>query len=312
MYIREAVPEDNYELQHLQGKCPQGTSLIVSNVNTPDFFARVKAYESYKVYVACDGDRIMGSAACSMRNAVVNGKIIRIGYEFQYFTSPNYRRERVARKLHQQIEKHLKKCGVQLSYALIMEGNTPSMRLFENKGFKVHRKLRLPALIVRKEMDIDVKGNIRPFTSQDLPAIAELLNTTWHGRELYEPVSPETLAHAIARIPAFRPDNLLVLEDKDEIIACLGCWEWGNVMRVTVRALSLKLKMLGWVLSATGIVPDFPKTGSTMKQMMLTLMGFKTLHTWGRLFGRQTIRPCKTASGKFSAYANRTAYCQKA
>jgi hypothetical protein len=38
MYIREAVPEDNYELQQLQAQCPQETSLIVSTVNTPDFF----------------------------------------------------------------------------------------------------------------------------------------------------------------------------------------------------------------------------------------------------------------------------------
>ena len=48
MYIREAMPDDNEELQRLQALCPQGTSLIVSTVNSPDFFAGVKAYESYK------------------------------------------------------------------------------------------------------------------------------------------------------------------------------------------------------------------------------------------------------------------------
>jgi hypothetical protein len=46
MYIREATPNDNEELQRLQAQCPQGTSLIVSTVNTPDFFARAKAHES--------------------------------------------------------------------------------------------------------------------------------------------------------------------------------------------------------------------------------------------------------------------------
>lgn len=49
MYIREATPDDNKELQELQAKCPQGKTLIVSTVNTPDFFARVKAYESYMI-----------------------------------------------------------------------------------------------------------------------------------------------------------------------------------------------------------------------------------------------------------------------
>lgn len=61
MVIREATADDNSELQQLQAKCPQGTTLIVSTVDTPDFFARVKAYESYKVYVACLEDGKGGS-----------------------------------------------------------------------------------------------------------------------------------------------------------------------------------------------------------------------------------------------------------
>jgi len=57
--IREATPKDNHELQELQAKCPQGTKLVVSLVNTPDFFARAKAYESSKVCVASEEERII-------------------------------------------------------------------------------------------------------------------------------------------------------------------------------------------------------------------------------------------------------------
>jgi len=64
MNIRDATIEDNQELQELQAKCPQGKTLIVSLVNTPDFFARAKAYGSYKVYVAYEDNQIIGSAAC--------------------------------------------------------------------------------------------------------------------------------------------------------------------------------------------------------------------------------------------------------
>jgi hypothetical protein len=64
MEIREAVPDDNDALQELQARCPQGTDLIVSIVNTPDFFARAKAYTSYKVYLASEGNRILGSTVC--------------------------------------------------------------------------------------------------------------------------------------------------------------------------------------------------------------------------------------------------------
>jgi RimJ/RimL family protein N-acetyltransferase len=275
MDIREAVPEDNDELQQLQAECPQGTSLIVSTVNTPDFFARVKAYESHKVYVAREENRIIGSAACALRDAVVNGKIRRVGYEFQYFTSPGHRRRSIAKRFRQQIEAYLTQCGAQLSYALVMEGNVPSMRLLEGEGFNRHRTLLMAVLGIGKEMEVVSEGKVRPVQSQDFAKVAELLNTTWQGRELYEPASAETVTQFIRRTPAFSHDSIIVLEEKGEILACLGGWDWSQVMRVTVKALSRRLQMIGWFLATARIVPRFPKPGDTMKQMMLTLIGFK-------------------------------------
>jgi len=277
MYIREALHEDNYDLQKLQAECPQGRSLIVSTVNTPDFFARVKAYGSYKVYVACEKDRIIGSGACAMRDAVVNGKTRRVGYEFQYFTSPNHRRKNIARRLRRRIEAHLVQCGAQLSYALIMKDNLPSMRLFQGEGFKLHRTLLMPAIAVRKEMDVHSETLIRPAQFQDLTNIADLLNLTWQGHELYEPASAETLEQFMCRTPAFDYNDLLVLEKNSELLACIGSWDWSEVMRVTVKSLSRKLKMIGWLLTTTRILARFPKPGDTMKQMMLIFVGFKDL-----------------------------------
>jgi len=278
MYIREAVPEDNDELQELQARCPVGTTLIVSTVNTPDFFARAKAYESYKVFAACEGDRIIGSAACAMRDAVVNGKISRVGYEFQYFTSPDYRRKGVANELHQRIEDHLTQHGAMLSYLLIIEGNLPAMRLFEGRGFELHRTLVMPGLSVFKAKDIPSKGKVRPVTSEDLLTVARLLNETWQGFELYEPTSAEALAQFINRVPAFRSENLLVLEDQGEIAACLGFWDWSQITRVTVVTLSQKMRIIGLLLkvgSIFGLVPGFVKPGDTLKQTVLTPIGFK-------------------------------------
>ena len=93
MDIREANPFDNDVLQALQAKCPQGTDLIVSVVNTPDFFARAKAYESYKVFIVHEGDHILGSTACGFKNAIVGGEVRRVGYGFQAFVAPEHRRK---------------------------------------------------------------------------------------------------------------------------------------------------------------------------------------------------------------------------
>lgn len=278
MYIREAGPDDNQELQELQRRCPMGTSLIVSTVNTPDFFARAKAYESYEVFVACDDDRIVGSGACAIRDGLVGGELHRVGYQFQAFTSPDCRRQGVARLFHRHIEDYLTRQGAGLSYVTIMEGNLPSMRLVEGHGFELHRTLVMPALVVYEEMDVPCLGTIRPVSSADLPSVAELLNETWQGHELYEPASSESLAGFVERTPHCGLDNLLVLEDQGEIVACVGYWDWSKITEITVLALSRRMRMTALMLRLVGLVrpmPPFVKGGDMLKQLVLTRIGFR-------------------------------------
>jgi len=277
MYIREATPEDNSELQELQAKCPQGKTLIVSIVNTPDFFARARAYESYKVYVACEDNCMIGSAACGMHQAFIDGNIRRVGYEFQYFTFPDYRGKGVAKQLHKQIENDLRQHGAVLSYLLVIEGNLPAMRLFGNLGFEHHRVLVMPGLAIYRQMNAEHKGNIRHSAPEDLAAAAELINETWQGYELYEPTSADALRKFINRTPTYNFDNLWVLEDRDEIQACLGFWDWNQIMKITMKSRSLKMKMMGSFLDITRLfwsMPRIPKVGDTLKQWCLTPIGF--------------------------------------
>lgn len=277
MQIREATPDDNGELIALQAQCPQGTSLVVSTVNAPDFFARAKAYESYKVYVGCEEDTIIGSAACAIRESVVNDNACRVGYEFQYFTSPDRRGKGVASVLHGHIEDYLTGQNVVLSYLLIMEGNLPARRLFESQDFRLHRTLVMPVLPVYEEMDIGAKGKIRPMISEDLPVVAELLNNTWHGYDLYGPTSAEALSRFVNRTPAYSLTNAVVLEDRGEILASLGVWDWSQIARITVKSPSLRLRMTGILVDVIGYfraVPRLPKAGTTLRQWCLAPIAF--------------------------------------
>ena len=278
MNIREAAPGDSDELQELQAKCPQGTNLIVTTVNRPDFLARVKAYESYKVFVACEHDRIVGSAACAIRDGLVGGDFHRLGFEFQYFTDPEYRRRGVARVLHQQIEDYLAGEGAALSYLTVMEGNVASMRLFESQGFELHRTLVMPGLAVYQEMDVASLGQVRNAAPADLPAVGELLNETWEGYDLYQPTSAESLTRFVERTPHYGFDNLLVLEDEGQIVACLGFWDWSKITQITVLVLSRKMRITGFLLKLMGYLrpmPPFIKPGDELKQLVLTPLGFR-------------------------------------
>jgi GNAT superfamily N-acetyltransferase len=278
MHIREALPEDNNKLQELQAKCPQGTTLIVSTVNTPDFFARAKAYESYKVIVACEEGRIVGSHAWAIRDAFVNGQLNRIGYSFQTFISPENRKKGLAKHLLQYMDDQLIQNGAILVYGLILEGNLPSMKLVESLGFKLHRTLVMPALAIYKEMNVPSKGKIRSMVREDLDTVAKLLNETWQGHDFYEPTSADGLARFITRTPGYSFDNLLILEDQGEILACLGFWDWRQIMRVTVIERSLKMRMIGSIVDLVGRFRPMPRgvnAGDTLNQIMLAPIGFK-------------------------------------
>jgi L-amino acid N-acyltransferase YncA len=275
MYIREATPNDNEELQRLQAQCPQGTALIVSTVNTPDFFARAKAYESYKVYVVCEDDKIIASHACALRNALVNGELSRVGYSFQTFVHPNQRKKNLAKRLLQHMDDHLIKNGAVLVYGLIMEKNLPSIKLVESLGFRLQRRLVMPGLPVRKEIVLQPKEKIRAARSEDLKNVAELLNQTWKNHELYEPASAESLSRFISRTPGFSMENVVLFEDKGEILACLGFWDWSRVMKLTLKALNLKFKIIGRLLFIMRVMPRVLKPGDELNQLMLTLIGYK-------------------------------------
>ncbi|MBW2481452.1 MAG: GNAT family N-acetyltransferase [Deltaproteobacteria bacterium] len=275
MEIREAVPDDNDVLKKLQAKCPQGTDLIVSVVNTPDFFARAKAYESYKVYVACEGDTIIASSACALRNALVKGKLSRVGYSFQTFVHPNHRKKNLAKRLLQNMEDDLIQNGAVLVYGLIMERNLPSIKLVESLGFKLHRKLVMPGLIIRKEVATPSGENIRSVRTDDLTNVAKLLNETWQNHDLYEPASADILARFISRTPKFSMENLLVLENRGEILACLGFWDWSKVMKLTLQSLNLKMKTISRLLFITRVLPKVLKPGDELNQIMLISIGYK-------------------------------------
>ena len=280
MNIREATLDDNDSLIQLQEKCPQGTTVIVSTVNTPDFFARAKVYEDYKVFVDCEEDRIIASSACGLHKALINNKIEKVGYEFQAFVDPEYRGRRIAGQLQQKREEYIRKQGAILSYGLIMEGNKPSMRYIERRGFIRHDTLIMPSIAVFKEMSINDQGKIRVMTPDDLPVVSKLLNDTWQGYEFYEPMTGEDLNKLIERVPEYRIQDIYVLEKQGEITACLGFWDWSKVTQVTVNALSFKMKVISTLVNLAGIfftVPPSPKPGNLLKQIVLTVIGYKDL-----------------------------------
>jgi GNAT superfamily N-acetyltransferase len=278
--IREATKDDNRGLQRVQARCPQGATQNLSTVNTPDFFTRAKIFEDNKVYVATRKNRIIGSTACAVHNAIVNGKVAKIGYGFQAFVDPKYRGKGIAGMLHEVREDYMRKRGSALGYTLVLEQNVASMRYIERQGFRQHRTLVMPSIMVNQEMDVGSEAKVRPITQDDLDDVASLVNETWQDYELYEPMTAESLASLVKRTPVYSFNDIFVLEENNQIMACLGFWDWSRVMRITVRALSFKVRAMSFLLDIIRIfrpIPRGPRIGDELKQIVLTPIGFRDL-----------------------------------
>jgi hypothetical protein len=159
-----------------------------------------------------------------------------------------------------------------------MEGNTPSMRYIARQGFKRYRTLIVPGIIVYKEMENKENGRVRAIVPGDLAIVADLVNETWQGYELYEPLTADSLSRLIARTTAYSYENIVVLEEDGQILACLGFWDWSQVVQITVKALSFKMRALDFLIDVARIlrpIPHGPKVGDVLKQMVLTPIGFK-------------------------------------
>jgi RimJ/RimL family protein N-acetyltransferase len=209
-----------------------------------------------------------------------------VGYEFQYFTSPDCRGKGVARQLHKHIEHYFMSQGVALSYLLVMEDNLPAMRLFEGQGFKRHRSLVMRGLAIYREMKIGSHGKVRPIVSEDLPAVSQLINQTWRGYDLYGETSAEALAQFVNRTPGYRLDNLIILEDEGEMLGCLGFWDWNQVMRITVKARNLKMQITGLLVDIARNfrpMPRVPRPNESLNQWCLTPIAFKNSQCFATL-----------------------------
>ena len=278
MLVREATALDADGLMDVMAACPQGQDIAITTVNTPDFFARARAYDAATVFVAEDGGEIAGSAAGAIREQVVDGKLRRVGYEFQYFTAPEHRRKGVAGQLRQAIERYFREQQVELSTAAIIATNSGSLRLFESQGFHPRSEMTCHFLLTFREMQVEHPGTVVPASPGDLDSVAALLNRCWSGYDFYQPVTRRSLERFIDRTPAFNAEDLLVLEEDGEIVACAGIWDWSKIMRIQVAsvppALHAKSVAVG-IARRFWPMPRLLRRGMTLRQWGLTPLGYQ-------------------------------------
>ena len=125
--------------------------------------------------------------------------------------------------------------------------------------------------MARQHIDILPDIGIRPAQPADLPVVATLLNRTWAGHDFVAPWRAETLAASLRRTVGQDLRHLLVREERGEIVACLGVWDWSAVQRIQIESITPEVQRR---------FPTF-RAGEALRQWGLAPIGFRRLADLG-------------------------------
>jgi L-amino acid N-acyltransferase YncA len=254
-----------------------GSSLILQLDSSPSFFNRSKHQLENHVVVAVEDGNIIGSGSCAIMEKRVNEKILRTAYNYNLMVDSEYRRKGIAMLLSERREEIAREQDCDLIFSHITEGNIPSIRLQEKKGFMHIKDSISYVLMVYKPHKLSTDSEIRPAMKTDLPRIVDLINNTHSEYDLYKPHTIDEFSELVDRRSHYNLQNILVYESEGKVEACLGYWDYTNVTKVTVLKLSRKNRLMSSVLAFLGIftkMPRIPSSGQVMKQYFLQDIGF--------------------------------------
>jgi len=274
--IREAREGDNDALIELQKQCPQGTNLVLGIDSSPDYFARCKPFKDWHVFVACEDDSIIGSAAYAINETLVGGVQLKTAYEYGFMVDPHHRRRGIAVKLQKHIEQIAADNKIDLLHLDITEENLPSIGFFSKMGFRKVKDCAVFSLMVYRRQSIERETNIRCMKKKDINKVTDLINKTYRDYNFFTPFQTNELMQYVGRMPYFDLNSIVVYEDAEDIRACLGFWDYNKVRRYIVQRFSWRLKaqaVLMKLARAFTKVPDIPKPGESLLSYNLATLG---------------------------------------
>jgi ribosomal protein S18 acetylase RimI-like enzyme len=272
--IRIANDADNTELLNLEKMCPQGTSLVLQFDRSPDFFLRSRVYDNYKVYVAEEEGKIIGTVGATLKEFNMNKEAVKGFYIYDLRVHPAFRGKGIGSKLVQQVM--VEEDEADLAYGIIVEDNYPSVALFKRLGFQnIHDLTLLNAPLYKRQEQIS--GKIREMTVDDAPSVVNLINHHCRNNDLFAPLSVDNFLKKTRRLTDYGFQGVQIAEAENQIVACAGLWDYSRILRTSVLRVTARLKMLTYVLRFANLFTNtmkLPSVGEPFRLMYVTDFAF--------------------------------------
>jgi hypothetical protein len=250
LHVREATWEDDERLTELFADAAERIGdweVIVDR--SPNPFAQQRVQENAHVKVVVDRGVAVASSAQAGRSSYVAGDKLSVGWIGGWRVRNGFRRLGYANMLMTTPGSAMSVFGM-LSYWYVRTGNTGALgfiaRSVEHAGTDgandrpigkltatVHHLAANPAATGDARVDA-----VRPA---DVEACVQLINTTHDGLDLFRPYDAGFLSARLDDgtwgpkppffVPVYGWDDMVVLREAGEVVACAGLWDRGRNVR---------------------------------------------------------------------------------
>lgn len=234
--IEPYTTADNDAALRLEGQCIQGSSLAL-RFHRPTFHARSEVYDSYQIWCAKDGNRVVGTLAAAIKSLRLHHDWITAAYLYDLRVHPNYRSQRIGSRLYETFLNE-KAQDVQCEYILIGGGNQRALTVAYHK-FQPQIVIPLTYLIIPVYRQFAVRGN---YSSASASCI----------HEQYLSQNPK-----LEFVPHFQAGNYLGWVDSILSVdsASCGCSVWTNENLLAEEVVRLPIPMQALRIAAKILNP---------------------------------------------------------
>jgi GNAT superfamily N-acetyltransferase len=228
--IRDARREDNQALIELDRQCVMGGAIQLAFDRSPDFFARSRAYDNFRLRVAEQGGTIIGVGGVTVKSLAVNGIRQKWAYFYDLRVRPTHRRRGVAGLIAEALVEAIRDVGISAAYSLVIEGNTPSESLVEKRGSIPLKRCALALLS-------GVAGPAPPgfVRITERSEVAPLLEATYRSYHFTPCWGSETLGRTLDRLTPVGWQAMYGKGAPRGWGVCFGLWDYSRVMQMTFR-----------------------------------------------------------------------------
>lgn len=275
--IRLATEKDFPALDALERDCPMEGDTSFFVYRQGDYTRVLRFFPQSYMWVADAKDHLAGSLSWSWHTVLVNGRPVPVGWLADMRIHPNYRKTPlIYRLLHTAYEQGIED-GVDLTIATILKGNRAVEVLAAGRaGFPrfvplaTYDMIQLyPGLPVRSRA---AGLELRPATTDDLPAICGLLNEHYAEYQFWPGATSERLLGILDLAEGTRLEDYILANRNGRPVAVSHTWDQGSFKKPIVENYGTYLDLVTRctrLLSRFTNLPGLPKPGGILRHLWL-------------------------------------------